>query len=72
MRVREFIRAHRAEVEEVIRSNMSRHRPNGWQDQRPLFVPQTMSFTMEDLYEHVINDEGLYAWARRAGCRSCA
>lgn len=53
MSLRDFIRENRDEIEAGIRKT----------------VPNIGRLTLEDLRQWVLNDEGLYNWARSSGVR---
>lgn len=51
MTIREFIKHHRTEIDQVIKSK----------------VPNCRQINDEERRKWILNDEGLYLWARREG-----
>ncbi len=66
MTLRAFIRDNRAELDRLILGAMYRHDGRGGKSQVPDPPPRLND---EERRQWVLNDEGLYLWARREGCR---
>lgn len=54
-----FIRENRAEIDSAIKGAMTRYDSPGFQ--------RKISLNDEDRRQWILNDEGLYNWARSAG-----
>lgn len=66
MTLREFIRANRAELDAAINGALYRYDGNGGRGTIPTPPPTRND---AERREWILNDEGLYRWARSAGCR---
>jgi hypothetical protein len=66
MRFREFIKEHRQEIDNVINSVTYRHDGKGGRGTIPTPAP---TYNDEERREWVLNDEGVYRWARSEGVR---
>lgn len=66
MRMRDFIRENREELEAAVNGAMYRHDGNGGAGTVPTPAP---TYTADELEDWIANDEGLYLWARREGVR---
>lgn len=64
MRMRDFIRQNRAELDAAINSALFRHDGNGGPGTIPDPPPQRND---SERQEWIMNDEGLYRWARSEG-----
>jgi hypothetical protein len=72
MKLRDFIRENRAELKQAVGRALG-HVPR----QASCYCPKSgtdhyhdaPALSDEDLRQWVMNDEGLYRWARREGCR---
>jgi len=64
--LREFIRANRAELDAAINGALYRYDGNGGRGTIPTPPPTRND---AERREWILNDEGLYRWARSAGCR---
>lgn len=62
MRLREFIKQNREEIDRVVHSIQSRPNTQG-ERMSPIKLND------KDREEWVMNEEGLYRWARSSGCR---
>ena len=66
MTLRQFIRDNRAEIDDAINGALFRHDGNGGRGTIPNPPPRRNDGERE---QWIANDEGLYSWARREGCR---
>lgn len=64
MRMREFIRKHRQEIDDAINGALYRHDGNGGRGTIPDPPPKRND---EERAQWIANDEGLYSWARSEG-----
>ena len=64
MRLREFVKTNRAELDRLINQELYRHDGRGGRGVIPDPPPKRNDGERE---EWVRNDEGLYAWARSEG-----
>jgi len=64
MRLREFVRQNRAEIDRAINAVMYRWDGNGGRGTVPTPAP---TYNDEERQQWVQNDEGLYRWARSSG-----
>ena len=64
--MREFIKNNRSEIDDCINGALYRHDGNGGRGTIPNPPPKRTDSDREDW---IINDEGLYNWARREGVR---
>ena len=62
--MREFVRQNRAEIDKAINSVMYRWDGNGGRGTVPTPAP---TYNDEERQQWVLNDEGLYRWARTEG-----
>jgi hypothetical protein len=60
--IRQFIREHRAELDSVITAALTRYDPPG-------FDREIQRLNDGEREDWVMNDEGLYNWARSEGVR---
>ena len=60
-RMRSFIAENRSKIDEVINSALYRYDGNGGQGTVPDPPPKRND---EERYQWILNDEGLYNWAR--------
>lgn len=67
MTMRDFIRQHRAELDAAILGAMYRYDGNGGRGTIP---EKHEKFNDEDRRGWILNDEGLYRWARSEGVRA--
>ncbi len=65
MTMRQFIQKHRTELDQVIVSTMYRHDGNGGHGT----IPPDAKLNDKERPEWILNDEGLYRWARSEGVR---
>lgn len=66
MKMKEFIRQHRSELDQVINSVIYRYDGNGGVGKVPTPPP---TYNDEERRLWILNDEGLYCWARSEGVR---
>lgn len=66
MTIREFIRQHRSEIDDAINRVMYRYDGNGGRGTIPDPPP---THNDQERHQWIINDEGLYLWARQEGVR---
>ena len=66
MRMREFIKQNKAEIDAAINGVMYRHDGRGGRGVIPTPAPV---YNNDMRIEWIKNDEGLYRWARAAGVR---
>jgi hypothetical protein len=66
MRMREFIKQHRKEIDDAINAVIYRHDGNGGRGTIPYPAPTRNDDERE---QWIQNDEGLYSWARSEGVR---
>jgi len=66
MTLRAFIQAHRDELDQLINGAIYRHDGRGGPGKIPDPAPRLND---EDRREWILNDEGLYSWARMEGVR---
>ena len=66
MRMREFIKRHREELDQAINAALFRYDGNGGRGVVPDPAPRRNDSERENW---VLNDEGLYSWARSEGVR---
>ena len=66
MKMRDFIRSNRAEIDTIINYNLFRWDGNGGPGTVPDPPPKRND---KDRQEWILNDEILYRWARREGVR---
>lgn len=66
MTFRDFLRENRAEIDSAILGTMYRHDGNGGRGRIPDPAPRLND---DERRQWVMNDEGLYHWARRSGVR---
>lgn len=66
MRMREFIREHRTEIDDAINAALYRHDGNGGRGTIPDPPPRRND---EEREQWIANDEGLYSWARSEGVK---
>ena len=66
MTLRQFIREHRAELDEAINAVVYKHDGNGGRGTIPDPPPKRNDV---ERASWISNDEGLYNWARREGVR---
>lgn len=66
MRVADFIKANRSEIDAAINEVIYRHDGRGGRGTVPDTPPRRND---AERREWVLNDEGLYRWARAEGCR---
>lgn len=66
MKLQQFIAAHRGELNQAINAELYRHDGRGGRGTIPTPPPQHSS---SEIREWILNDEGLYNWARREGVR---
>ena len=66
MTMREFIRANRKEIDDAINSALYRHDGNGGRGTIPDPPPKRND---DERRNWIVNDEGLYSWARSEGVR---
>ena len=66
MTLRDFIRAHRAEIDAAANTVRYRHDGRGGRGTIPTPAPR---YNDEDRRQWVLNDEGLYNWARSEGVK---
>lgn len=64
MRMREFIRKHRQEIDDAINGALYRHDGNGGRGTIPDPPPKRND---DERAQWIANDEGLYSWARSEG-----
>ena len=64
MTLREFIKENREELDHCINSVMYRHDGRGGKGVVPTPAPK---YSNADRREWIMNDEGLYRWARSCG-----
>jgi hypothetical protein len=66
MTLKNFIQQNRGELDAAINGAMYRYDGNGGRGTIPDPPPTRND---EDRRQWILNDEGLYRWARSAGCR---
>lgn len=66
MRMSEFIKANRAEIDHVIDAVTYRYDGNGGRGTIPYPPPKHND---KERHDWILNDEGLYRWARSEGVR---
>jgi len=66
MTMRTFIQSHRDELDAAIRSVIYRYDGNGGRGRVPDDPP---AINDKERMEWILNDEGLYRWARAEGVR---
>lgn len=66
MRLRDFVRINADAIDAVINAETYRHDGNGGRGSVPRPAPQYDSETRQGW---VMNNEGLYLWARRSGVK---
>lgn len=66
MRLRDFIRQNRAELDQAINSAIYRHDGHGGKGTIPDPPP---THNDKERHDWILNDEGLYRWARSEGVR---
>jgi hypothetical protein len=66
MKLSQFIADNRAELDAAINGVLYRHDGNGGRGRVPDPAPRRSDAERRDW---IMNDEGLYSWARRSGCR---
>ena len=66
MTMKAFIREYRSEIDAAINSVVYRHDGRGWRGTVPDPPP---SRNDSERREWILNDEGLYRWARSEGVR---
>jgi len=66
MRLRDFIRMYRHEIDQAINQAMYRYDGNGGKGTIPNPPP---TYNDKERRDWILNDEGLYRWARREGCK---
>jgi hypothetical protein len=66
MRLREFVRQNRAEIDRLINGVLYRHDGRGGRGVIPDPPPKRND---NERQQWIMNDEGLYAWARGEGVR---
>jgi hypothetical protein len=66
MKIKDFIEQNRQELNHAINSEIYRHDGNGGKGHIPEPEPQ---HNQEQIKQWIMNDEGLYNWARKEGVR---
>ena len=66
MTIRDFIKAHRKELDEVINAEIYRWNGNGGKGTIPTPAP---TYNDEERRQWILNNEGLYRWARSEGVK---
>ena len=66
MTMREFIRANRKEIDDAINGALYRYDGNGGRGTIPDPPPKRND---DERRNWIVNDEGLYSWARSEGVR---
>ena len=63
MTIREFIKENRTELERCVKAALETPNTEG------KFCPAAEHYSIEELRQWVLNDEGLYRWARAEGVK---
>lgn len=66
MTLNSFVRQNRAKIDEAINSSLFRYDGNGGRGTVPNPPPKRND---DERQQWVLNDEGLYNWARSEGCK---
>lgn len=66
MRMKDFIKEHREELDELINAALYRHDGRGGRGVVPYPPPKRND---EERRQWIMSDEGLYRWARSEGVR---
>lgn len=66
MTIKNFIQLHRQELDEAINSLIFRYDGNGGKGTIPNPAP---TYNDSDRHDFILNNEGLYQWARSEGCK---
>ena len=66
MTLTEFIQENRAELNACINAALYRHNGRGGRGTIPTPAPQ---YAQSEIHLWILNDEGLYRWARSEGVR---